>query len=66
MCQESLLNTLKRKHMKKLESSHVNYDEDEEDEDDEEIAEVKEIEYRTIKWPKDALYFRYLSRYYWL
>ena len=60
MCQESLLNTLKRKHMKKL-SSHVNYDEDEEDENDEEIAEVKEIEYRTIKWPKDALYFRYLS-----
>ena len=52
--------------MKKLESSHVNYDEDEEDQDDEEIAEVKEIEYRTIKWPKDALYFRYLSRYYWL
>ena len=59
MCQESLLNTLKRKHMKKMES-HINYDDDEEDEDDE-IAEVKEIEYRTIKWPKDALYFRYLS-----
>ena len=60
MCQESLLNTLKRKHKKKMESSHVNYDEDEEEEEDE-IAEVKEIEYRTIKWPKDALYFRYLS-----
>ena len=43
-----------------MESSHVNYDEDSEDSDDE-IAEVKEIEYRTIKWPKDALYFRYLS-----
>ena len=60
MCQENLLNTLKRKHLKKMESSHVNYDEDSEDSDDE-IAEVKEIEYRTIKWPKDALYFRYLS-----
>ena len=46
--------------MKKMESSHVNYDEDE-DEDEDEIAEVKEIEYRTIKWPKDALYFRSLS-----
>ena len=55
-----MLNTLKRKHLKKMESSHVNYDEDSEDSDDE-IAEVKEIEYRTIKWPKDALYFRYLS-----
>jgi len=58
MCQESLLNTLKRKHKKKMESSHVNYDEDEDEEEDE-IAEVKEIEYRTIKWPKDALYFSY-------
>ena len=60
MCQESLLNTLKRKHMKKMESSHINYDEDEDEEEDE-IAEVKEIEYRTIKWPKDVLYFRSLS-----
>ena len=58
MCQENLLNSLKRKHKKKRESSQITED----DEDlEEESTEIKEIEYRTIKWPKDALYFRYLS-----
>ena len=62
MCQENLLNSLKRKHVKKRDSSQVK---DEDDDDyEEETLEVKEVEYRTIKWPKDALYFRYLSELY--
>ena len=55
MCQENLLNSLKRKHKKKRESSHITEDDDD---FEEESTEIKEIEYRTIKWPKDALYFR--------
>ena len=57
MCQENLLNSLKRKHLKKR-FKQEDYDEDGED-DEEDSKEIKEIEYRTIKWPKDALYFRY-------
>ena len=60
MCQENLLNSLKRKHMKKR-NKEEEEDEDEED-DEEESKEIKEIEYRTIKWPKDALYFRYMNK----
>ena len=55
MCQENLLNSLKRKHMKKRES----YKDESEEDSEEESKEMKEIEYRTIKWAKDALYFRY-------
>ena len=54
MCQEELLNSLKKKHIKK-QGNQVKKEEDEEEIVD---AEPKEIEYRTINWPKDALYFR--------
>jgi len=55
MCQEELLNKIQKKHKKKLETQVKK----EEDEDEEDILEPKEIEYRTINWPKDALYFSY-------
>jgi len=55
MCQEELLNSLKKKHIKK-QGNQVKKEEDEEEIVD---AEPKEIEYRTINWPKDALYFSY-------
>ena len=54
MCQEELLNKIQKKHKKKLETQVKK----EEDEDEGDILEPKEIEYRTINWPKDALYFR--------
>ena len=41
--------------MKKRES----YKDESEEDSEEESKEMKEIEYRTIKWAKDALYFRY-------
>ena len=35
------------------------YDDEDEEEEEDKFAEPKEIEYRTINWPKDALYFSY-------
>ena len=52
MCQEELLNSFsKKRQSRKL----AKMDDDEDEEID---AEPKDIEYRTINWPKDALYFR--------
>ena len=51
-CQEDLLNSFGKKHKKKLESQLRD------DEEDDPNRPPKEIEYRTINWPKDALYFR--------
>ena len=61
MCQEELLNSLKKKHNKKLGGrvKKDKYDDEDEEEEEDKFAEPKEIEYRTINWPKDALYFSY-------
>ena len=53
MCQEELLNSFSKKKQCRKNGTPVKM----EDEDEEE-REPKEIEYRTITWPKDALYFR--------
>jgi len=51
MCQEELLKSAKRDHKKRLENKIKKAIEDNE--------EFKELEYRTIEWAKDALYFSY-------
>lgn len=51
MCQEELLKSAKRDHKKRLEKKIKQAIEENE--------EFKELEYRTIEWDKDALYFSY-------
>ena len=53
MCQEELLNSFKQKKQGRKGGTPVKMEDDEEEE-----KEPKDIEYRTINWPKDALYFR--------
>jgi len=54
MCQEELLNSFKQKKQGRKGGTPVKMEDDEEEE-----KEPKDIEYRTINWPKDALYFSY-------
>lgn len=54
MCQEELLNSFNKKKQGRKGGTPVKMEDD-----DEEEREPKEIEYRTINWPKDALYFSY-------
>jgi hypothetical protein len=51
MCQEEMLKSAKRDHKKRLENKIKQEIEDND--------EFKELEYRTIEWDKDALYFSY-------
>ena len=51
MCQEELLKSAKRDHKKRLENQIKQAIEANE--------EFKELEYRTVEWDKDALYFSY-------
>jgi len=51
LCQEELLKRVKKKHKKTLENKIKKAIEETED--------FKELEYRTIEWAKDALYFSY-------
>ena len=51
MCQEELLNSFSKKKQCRKNGTPEKME-------DEEEREPKEIEYRTITWPKDALYFR--------
>ena len=51
MCQEELLKQVKKKHKKSLETKIKKAIEETED--------FRELEYRTIEWAKDALYFSY-------
>eukprot|EP00092_Neocalanus_flemingeri_P033707 GFUD01036641.1.p1 GENE.GFUD01036641.1~~GFUD01036641.1.p1 ORF type:complete len:611 (+),score=154.10 GFUD01036641.1:169-1833(+) len=51
LCQEELLKRVKKKHKKNLENKIKKAIEETED--------FKELEYRTIEWAKDALYFSY-------
>ena len=53
MCQEELLNSFNKKKQGRKGGTPVKMEDD-----DEEEREPKDIEYRTINWPKDALYFR--------
>jgi len=58
LCQEELLKRVKKKHKKTLENKIKKAIEDKELAV-EDIKEFKELEYRTIEWAKDALYFSY-------
>lgn len=51
LCQEELLKQVKKKHKKSLETKIKKAIEETED--------FRELEYRTIEWAKDALYFSY-------
>lgn len=55
LCQEELLKQVKKKHKKSLEHKIKKAIE--------ETEEFRELEYRTIEWAKDALYFSYESNF---